>query len=169
MVMDEGYLKYMTLRKPLSQQELVLKSKVDGGCISHLANRFTRIDDLLLRFLVVSKLASDHKSKSVVKMITDEDHDEELGCSLLNLYKEFLSYVQGIGQWLKVSGMSDDVYIQHLGQIVMETLGFMALKQEFKQEFLEACSKQVDGKYEFVECLNYLMISSIQYNAPTDN
>ena len=34
---------------------------------------------------------------------------------------------------------------------------------------MEACTKQVEGKYEFVECLNYLIISSIQYNAPTDN
>ena len=50
-----------------------------------------------------------------------------------------------------------------------EVLGFMALKEEFKQEFFEACSKQIDGKSEFVDCLNYLLMSSLQYNAPTDS
>ena len=51
----------------------------------------------------------------------------------------------------------------------MEILGFMALKKEFKEEFLSACLKQVNGKNEYIECLNYLLISSLQYNAPTDN
>ena len=65
--------------------------------------------------------------------------------------------------------MIDDVYVQHLGQIIVETFGYMALKDGFKKEFLSACSKDADGNSAFVDCFNYLILSSIQYNAPTDN
>lgn len=86
------------------------------------------------------------------------------------IFAEFLKYIQGIGLWLKVSAMNDEVYIQNLGQIVAETLGFMALKEEFKVLFLDACRKeQGKDKSEFVEYFNYLIVSAIQYTAPGEN
>ena len=130
-----------------------------------MANKYTRVDDVLGKFLIICKLSSDLKAADVAKTMFNEECDS----GLVSFYREFLSLLQGLGHWVKVGGVTDDLYIQNLGQILLETLGYMALKEDFKKEFLAACTKQ-DGKPSaFVENLNYLILSSIQYTAPSDN
>lgn len=139
-------------------RELILKNKF--VTIENINIDFESCQEQFLDPMVLENTLL--KYSTLAKLVCDQVLDSSTNfpaAKMTKIFKAFLEMINQFASNLKQGFIKEPVFVSQMIDLTIEVLGYMALKKQFKTEFVEQA--ELSSKQSLTESLKYLILISV--------